>query len=82
MKATPALNNSIALFEGYSMQGVQTISAESSAYPFRESPLLVSPVIFFKEDTTELAKKAEALGTNMREILFKASGQPHPPCLR
>ncbi|PVH93235.1 FAD-binding domain-containing protein [Periconia macrospinosa] len=77
MKETPALNGSIALFEGYSMQGVQAVPAESSAYPFRESPLLVAPVIFFKEDTPELAQKAEALGTNMREILFEASGQPH-----
>ncbi|PVH93284.1 putative FAD-dependent oxygenase [Periconia macrospinosa] len=76
MKETPALNNSIALFEGYSMQGVKAVPAESTAYPFRDSPLLVAPVIFFVPSSPELVKKAEGLGAQMRDILFKASGQP------
>ena len=76
MKETPALNNSIALFEGYSMQGVKAVPAPSTAFPFRDSNLLVAPVIFFQQSSPELTKKAEALGTQLRDILFKASGQP------
>jgi hypothetical protein len=75
IKETPALNNSVALFEGYPLQGVRAIPAPSTAYPFRESNLLVSPVMLYQEAGPELSKKAEALGTQLREILYKASGQ-------
>lgn len=77
IQETPALNTSLALFEGYPVQGVQAVPAASTAYPFRESHLLVSPVMLFKEGSPELTQKAEALGTQMRDILLKASGQPN-----
>ncbi|KKK12152.1 hypothetical protein ARAM_007442, partial [Aspergillus rambellii] len=44
----PALNNSMFLWEGYSLQGVQSIPAESTAYPNRAGNLLVSPVITYE----------------------------------
>jgi hypothetical protein len=75
MKATPALNGSVILFEGYSTQGVHAVDAASTAYPFRDSQLLVSPVLFYPEGP-ELNNKAQALGTQLRDIQFKASGLP------
>lgn len=77
IKETPALSNSVALFEGYSTQGVKSVSASSTAFPYRESNLLVAPVMLFVEGDPEVTEKAKALGTQMREILFKGSGQPN-----
>lgn len=79
LKATPALNNSVALFQSYSTQGVKAVPSDSTAYPFRESNILAAPHIFFDEEdaTPDLAAKAAALGTEMRDIVFKASGQAH-----
>ncbi|CAI6333726.1 unnamed protein product [Periconia digitata] len=77
LQSTPALGFSVVLFEGYSTQGVHAVPAPSTAYPFRESNLLVSPVMLFQEDTPELAETANALGTQLREIIHKASGEPN-----
>lgn len=75
MKETPALNNSLFLFEGYSLQGVKAIPHENTAYPFRQSNLLVAPLIIYKEEDSELDRKAENLGVMLRNILHEASGQ-------
>ncbi|KAF2639754.1 FAD-binding domain-containing protein [Massarina eburnea CBS 473.64] len=75
IKDTPALNSSLFLFEGYSVQGVKSVPPQDTAYPFRESNLLLAPVVAYKEDGEQLAKKAEALGEELREILHQASGQ-------
>ncbi|KAF1948943.1 FAD-binding domain-containing protein [Byssothecium circinans] len=75
LKQTPAFSNSLCLFEGYSLQGVKAIPSKSTAFPFRDSNLLVAPLIIYKEDGEELGKKAQAFGTELRDILHKASGR-------
>lgn len=74
LNQTPALNRSIVLFEGYSQQAVKATPREDSAYPFRGSNLLVSPVIRFIENGEELANKAISSGESLRNILHEASG--------
>ncbi|KAI6083158.1 FAD-binding domain-containing protein [Hypoxylon rubiginosum] len=71
----PALNNSAFLFEGYTLQGVQAIPGESSAYPFRMDNLLVSPVITYVPaiNDPELDNTAAKLGRDLRQILHEGS---------
>ncbi|KAH8429542.1 FAD-binding oxidoreductase [Aspergillus melleus] len=66
-------NNSVLLFEGYSAQGVQSVPSESTAYPHREHPLLVSPLIVYSDPA--LDDKAREFGESLREIFFRATGQ-------
>ena len=75
LKETPALNGSAFLFEGYSVQGIKAKPSKDSAYAFRESNLLVAPIIRFQEAGEELETKAESLGQKLRNILHEASGQ-------
>lgn len=55
------------------MQGVQAIPSESTAFPHREDPLLVSPLIVYADPA--LDDKAREFGESLREILLRASGQ-------
>lgn len=41
LKAVPDLDNSICMLEQYSVQGVQAVPAESTAYPHRAQRLLL-----------------------------------------
>jgi hypothetical protein len=75
LKETPALNNSLFLFEGYSLQGVKAISDQSTAIPFRQNNLLVAPLIIYTPAGKDLDKKAERLGESLRQTLHKASGK-------
>lgn len=72
---TPELNGSSFLFEGYSLQGVQAVASDSTAYPFRSDNLLVSPVITYSPAGADLDKRAVKLGQGLRQILHKASGR-------
>ncbi|KAI1485795.1 FAD binding domain protein [Biscogniauxia mediterranea] len=74
-QATPALNGSFFLIEGYSLQGVQAVASESTAFPSRGDPLLVAPVISWAPAGPELARQAADLGTRLRRILHEASGR-------
>ncbi|PTU20486.1 hypothetical protein P175DRAFT_0217630 [Aspergillus ochraceoroseus IBT 24754] len=71
----PALNNSMFLWEGYSLQGVQSIPAESTAYPNRAGNLLVSPVITYEPSGLEREIEARAFGESLRQIVHHGSGQ-------
>ncbi|KAI0108551.1 FAD binding domain protein [Nemania sp. FL0031] len=71
---TPALNNSLFLFEGYSVQGVQAVPSDKSAFPFRADNLLLAPLLTYAPDGPDLDKKAADLGESIRQTLFKASG--------
>ncbi|KAJ4358246.1 uncharacterized protein N0V89_002826 [Didymosphaeria variabile] len=77
MNEVPALNRSIILFEGYSQQGVKAIPSQDSAYPFRGSNLLVSPVVRFNENGEELTRKAKTLGEALRDILHEGEDNRH-----
>lgn len=71
----PALNGSLFLYEGYSLQGVQAIPSESTAYPYRDDTLLLAPLIIYPPGGPELEKTAATLGEDLRQILHEGSGQ-------
>jgi hypothetical protein len=72
---TPAFNNSLFLFEGYSPQGVKPVPDSSTAFPFRQNNLLVAPVIIYPPAGNDLDGKAARLGEGLRQTLHKASGK-------
>lgn len=74
-KNVPAFNRSIVLLEGYAQQAVKAIPSKSSAYPFRGSNLLVSPIVRYIDEGEELAKNGTDLGEALREILHVGSGR-------
>jgi hypothetical protein len=67
--------NSLFLFEGFSLQGVQAIPADSTAFPHRQGNLLVSPVVIYAPAGASLDRKAKDFGEQLRNIVFDASGQ-------
>ncbi|KAI1733493.1 FAD binding domain protein [Xylaria scruposa] len=75
IKTTPALNGSLFLFEGYSLEGVQAVPNYKTAFPNRAGNLLVSPLLTYAPDTPELDEIATDLGRRLRQILYKGSGQ-------
>lgn len=74
VRGNSAFNGSIFMFEGYSMEGVQAIPSEASAFPFRSENLLAAPLINYKPRGPALDAAAKQLGDSLRQILFKASG--------
>ncbi|KAI1827430.1 FAD binding domain protein [Xylaria intraflava] len=72
---TPALNGSLFLFEGYSLQAVQAVPSEQTAFPFRGDRLLISPLLTYAPAGPELDKAAKDLGEGVRQVLYKASGR-------
>ncbi|KAL5360111.1 FAD binding domain protein [Aspergillus floccosus] len=74
VRGSSAFNNSIFMFEGYSTQGVRSISSKSSAFAFRSENLLAAPLITYAPAGPELDKKAAKLGNRLRNILYQASG--------
>ncbi|XXG99456.1 hypothetical protein Hte_005795 [Hypoxylon texense] len=72
---TPALNGSFFLVEGYPVQGVQAISSESTAFPYRGDNLLVAPVLSYKPAGPDLDRKADDLGNQLRQIIHKATNR-------
>lgn len=75
LEEIPALNGSLILFEGYSLQGVQAVPEESTAVPFRENHLLVAPLLLYKAENKKLDEQSRKLGEKLRDILFRASGK-------
>jgi hypothetical protein len=71
---TPALNNSLFLFEGYSLQGVKAVPSNATAFPFRADNLLVAPLLTYAPDGPELDQIAHDLGESLRQILYEGSG--------
>ncbi|KAL2819154.1 hypothetical protein BJX63DRAFT_418917 [Aspergillus granulosus] len=68
------LNSSLVLLEQYSVQGVQAVPEESTAFPHRQDALLVSPTIHYASPAdAETEDKAKALGETLREILLKGT---------
>lgn len=57
------------------MQGVQAIDSQSSAFAFRQDNLLTAPLITYEPAGSQLDAQAAALGSQLRQILFEASGQ-------
>ncbi|KAE8377935.1 hypothetical protein BDV26DRAFT_262436 [Aspergillus bertholletiae] len=76
VRGTSPFNNSIFMFEGYSMQGVKAIDSKSSAFAFRGENILSAPLITYAPAGSDLDKKAAQLGNKLRQVLQKASGRP------
>ncbi|KAJ0120562.1 hypothetical protein J7T55_015291 [Diaporthe amygdali] len=72
---TPALNGSIFLFEGYSLQGVQSVPHESTAVSYRGDRLLVAPVLVFEPDGGALDAKAISVGEDIRNAIREGTGR-------
>ncbi|KAH7115005.1 hypothetical protein B0J11DRAFT_444774 [Dendryphion nanum] len=72
--ATPALNGTILLFEGYSNQAVMAVDETTTAFPHRRDKIIATPVISFKPDVS-LNEKAIQFGTSVRAMLQSGSKQ-------
>ncbi|KAJ6150702.1 hypothetical protein N7470_007296 [Penicillium chermesinum] len=73
VRGSSPFNNSMFQFEGYPTQGVGTRS--ESAFAFRNSHLLVAPLINYLPDGSKRDREAADLGHHLRDILHKATGQ-------
>ncbi|KAL4807630.1 hypothetical protein BDV18DRAFT_158846 [Aspergillus unguis] len=67
-------NTSMVLIEQYSAQGVESVPADSTAFPHRSDALLVSPVIAWLSDSGEVEGQGVEFGDELRDILLKATG--------
>ena len=67
--------NSLFMFEGYSMQGVEAVNSASAAYAFRDDNLLIAPLIQYTPAGQVLDQQAAQFGNQLRQILHKGSGR-------
>ncbi|PWY89912.1 FAD-binding domain-containing protein [Aspergillus heteromorphus CBS 117.55] len=74
-RGSSAFNNSIFMFEGYSVGGVHKIDSRSSAFAFRSENLLAAPLINYYPAGEDLEQRATNLGQELRNILFHGSGR-------
>lgn len=77
VNASSPFNASIFMFEGYSMQGVQAIESDSTAFAFRSENILAAPLITYAPAGSALDQAAAQLGEQLRQVLHAASGRPH-----
>jgi hypothetical protein len=68
-------NNSALILEGYSLNAVQSVPKEETAYPDRLNNLLLSPFIMHAAHDAELAKLGSEYGETMRQLIVNASEQ-------
>ena len=73
--SNPALAYSFFLFEGYSLQGVKSVPADSTAFPHQDANLLVAPVVVYEPAGEGLDSEALEFGESLRNIVFEASDQ-------
>ncbi|KAM3424472.1 hypothetical protein BST61_g6476 [Cercospora zeina] len=76
LKSLPTeYNNTLVILEGYSVNAVQSVSAECTAYADRLSNLLISPFITHAPNDAELAQRGAIYGNEMRRLMVEGSGQ-------
>lgn len=73
----PALNRSIFLFEGYSVQGVKSVPSYSSAFPDREANILVASDAIHEPGDPQLEAEAYQFGKTLRDIVFQGIGRQY-----
>ncbi|KAL9111384.1 MAG: hypothetical protein Q9227_004261 [Pyrenula ochraceoflavens] len=80
----PAFAHSVVLIEGYSVQAVQAVPADSTAFPHREDRLLIAPMIQYSPTNTtttttttdqDLSTSAFTLGQSLRSTLHAGSNR-------
>ncbi|MCJ1478900.1 hypothetical protein MMC13_007584 [Lambiella insularis] len=69
----PALNSSLVLFEGYSVEGVKAVNAASTAYPHRTDNILVAILGTYRPNPS-LDDTAIAWSKGTRDMLY--AGEP------
>ncbi|RYP04942.1 hypothetical protein DL764_004154 [Monosporascus ibericus] len=79
IRGSSVFNNWLVTFDGYSMQGVQSIGAKSTAFAFRDQNIPIGPLITYMPGGAELDDKAAKLGKQLRQILDEGSGREHAP---
>ncbi|KAF6784750.1 FAD-dependent oxygenase [Colletotrichum sojae] len=67
--------NSLFMFEGYSVEGVKAIAADSTAFAYRGDNLLFAPLITYTPGGAELDKQAAELGNQLRQIIHEGTGR-------
>ena len=75
VRGSSAFNNSIFMFEGYSVRGLKAIPADSSAFAFRSENLLAAPLINYPPSNSHLTSEAADLGNKLRNVLSDATGR-------
>ncbi|KAK4112830.1 FAD-binding domain-containing protein [Canariomyces notabilis] len=73
--ASSPFANSLFMFEGYSMQGVDAVDENSAAYAFREDRLLTAPLVQYAPAGPVRDQQARQLGNQLREVLRRGSGR-------
>lgn len=73
--ASSPFSNSLFMFEGYSMQGVEAVNSASAAYAFRDDNLLVAPLLQYTPAGPVLDQQAAQLGNQLRQVLHRGSGR-------
>lgn len=74
MAAEPAFNGSFFIFEQYPVQGIKAVDRASTAVPWRDYNLLLSPTVIYAPGGPELDQKAKAAGERQRQILLQGTG--------
>lgn len=74
MVEEPAFNGSFFIFEQYPMQGVKAVDSASTAVPWRDYNLLLSPTVIYAPGGLELDRKAKVAGEKQRQILRIGTG--------
>ncbi|KAK5994217.1 FAD-linked oxidoreductase chyH [Cladobotryum mycophilum] len=72
-------NNSLVTFDGYSMEGVRAVDAESTAFAYRNQNVLVAPLFTYMPGDPVVEEKAANLGNQIRQILHEGSGRDYVP---
>lgn len=73
MLDNPSFNNSMFALESYSTQGVRAVPAGSTAYPFREDDVFISPFVTYAPDAS-LDAEAMEWGEQMRKLVLEGTG--------
>lgn len=68
-------SGALFMFEGYSMQGVQALGDDSSAFAYRKDNLLTAPLLSYKPNQPALDEAAQKLGNQLRKVLHDGSGE-------
>ncbi|KAF7520829.1 hypothetical protein PCG10_008755 [Penicillium crustosum] len=70
----PLYNQSIVVFEAYSLQGVKAVDSKSTAFPHRDDNILCDVLVTYDPDSS-LDADAISIGKNITQLW--ADGQPH-----
>jgi hypothetical protein len=68
-------NSSAFILEGYSLEAVQSVPVEDTAYPDRLDNLLLSPFIAHAPGNVELERLGSMYGKEMRQMIVESSGE-------